>query len=78
MKKKKSNILLTIFTKWMVDSAGTGSHEAGNQIYNTAQVVLKKHGITYKHTARQVHIFNINIGAVSKLKNLFLDKKKGF
>lgn len=38
----------------MIDSAGTGGHEAGNQIYSSAQKVLKKNGINYQHTARQV------------------------
>lgn len=42
--------------RWSIDSAGTGGHEAGNPIYSTAQKVLRKYGINYEHTARQVKI----------------------
>ncbi len=42
--------------EWMIDSAGTGGHEAGSSIYSSAQKELKKHGNHYKHIARQVII----------------------
>ncbi|RNA21318.1 Acid phosphatase soluble [Brachionus plicatilis] len=39
---------------WLIDSAGTGGHEAGSRIYSGAQRVLKKYGINYEHIARQI------------------------
>ena len=46
--------LISLTLKWLLDSAGTGGHEAGSPIYGTAQKCLNKHNITYKHTARQI------------------------
>ena len=40
--------------EWLIDSAGTGGHEAGSSIYSSAQRTLRKHGIKYEHIARQV------------------------
>jgi protein-tyrosine phosphatase len=42
--------------QWLIDSAGTGGHEAGNPIYGSAQKILNKNGINYQHTARKVNI----------------------
>jgi protein-tyrosine-phosphatase len=42
--------------QWLIDSAGTGGHVAGNPIYGSAQKVLNKNGINYQHTARKVNI----------------------
>lgn len=44
---------------WLIDSAGTGGHEAGNRIYGGAQRVLRKYGINYEHVARQVFLYLI-------------------
>ncbi len=40
--------------EWMIDSAGTVSHEAGSSIYSSSENELKKHGNHYKHLSRQV------------------------
>lgn len=41
---------------WLIDSAGTGGHEAGSPIYPSAKKILTKYGIKYEHTARQVYL----------------------
>ena len=55
--------------QWVIDSAGTGGHEAGSSIYGGAQRVLKKHGINYEHIARQV-IFYCFTSQVERFRNI--------